>query len=102
MCQGHLLIDGLEKKTLSKMGKCTNLDKEVIKALKSMKGEKKKSIRGGRVPGSATYTKLRVGQGDSIKLSSLHGSRNNKLLQGEGIKIIIYLCCMEVGTKIVE
>jgi len=54
------------------------------------------------VPGSATYTKLRVGQSDSIKLSSLHGSRNHKLLQGEGIKIIIYLCCMEVGTKVVE
>ena len=56
----------------------------------------------GRVPGSATYTKLRVGQGDSIKLSSLHGSRNHKLLQVEGIKIIIYLHCMEVGTKVVE
>jgi len=26
--------------------KCTDLDKEVIKALKNMKGEKKKSIRG--------------------------------------------------------
>ena len=56
----------------------------------------------GRVPGSATYTKLRVGQSDSFKLSSLHGSRNHKLLQSEGIKIIIYLCCMEVGTKVVE
>ena len=56
----------------------------------------------GRVPGSATYTKLRVGQSDSIKLSLLHGSGNHKLLQGEGIKIIIYLCCMEVGTKVVE
>jgi len=56
----------------------------------------------GRVPGSATYTKLRVGQGDSIKLSLLHGSRNHKLLQGEGIKIIMYLCCMEVGMKVVE
>jgi len=46
MCQGHLLIDGLEKETLSKIRKCTNLDEEVIKALKNMKGEKKKSIRG--------------------------------------------------------
>jgi len=47
--RGHLLIDGLEKETLSKIRKCTNLDKEVIKALRSMKGEKKKSIRGGKV-----------------------------------------------------
>jgi len=47
MCQGHLLIDGLEKETLSKIRKCTDLDdEEVIKALKNMKGEKKKSIRG--------------------------------------------------------
>jgi len=46
MCQGHLLIDGLEKETLSKIRKCTELDEEVIKALKNMKGEKKKSIRG--------------------------------------------------------
>jgi len=57
----------------------------------------------GRVPGSATYTKLRVGQSDSLKLSSsLHGSRNHKLLQSQGIKIIIYLHCMEVGMKVVE
>jgi len=56
----------------------------------------------GRVPGSATYTKLRVGQSNSIKLSSLHGNRNHKLLQSEGIKIIIYLHCMEVGMKVVE
>ena len=56
----------------------------------------------GRVPGSATYTKLRVGQSDSIKLSLLHGSGNHKLLQGEGIIIIIYLRCMEVGMKVVE
>jgi len=46
MCQGHLLIDGSEKETLSKIRKCTNLDEEVIKALKNMKGEKKKNIRG--------------------------------------------------------
>ena len=50
------------------------------------------------MPGSATYTKPRVGQGDSIKLSLLHGSSKHKLLQGKGIKIIIYLHCMEVGT----
>jgi len=62
----------------------------------------KKSKVYGRVPGSATYTKLRVGQSDSIKLSLLHGSRDHKLLQGEGIKIIIYLHCMEVGTKVVK
>ena len=42
MHQGHLLIDGSEKKTLSKIRKCTDLDEEVIKELKSMKGEKKK------------------------------------------------------------
>jgi len=42
MRQGHLLIDGLEKETLSKIRKCTDLDEEVIKALKNMKGEKKK------------------------------------------------------------
>jgi len=46
MHKGHLLIDGSEKETLSKIRKCTDLDGEVIKALKSMKGEKKKSIRG--------------------------------------------------------
>ena len=48
MHQGHLLIDGSEKETLSKIRKCTDLDKEVIKALKNMKGEKKKSIRGDK------------------------------------------------------
>ena len=46
MCQGHLLINGLEKETLSKIQKCNELDEEVIKALKGMKGEKKKSIKG--------------------------------------------------------
>jgi len=46
MRQGHLLIDGSEKETLYKIRKCTDLDKEVIKALKNMKGEKKKTIRG--------------------------------------------------------
>ena len=45
MCQGHLVIDGLEKETLSKIRMCTDLDEEVIKPLKNMKGEKKKSIR---------------------------------------------------------
>jgi len=49
MHQGHLLIDGSEKETLSKIRKCTDLDKEVIKALKNMKGEKKKSTRGHRI-----------------------------------------------------
>ena len=46
MGQGHLLIDGSKKETLSKIRKCTDLDEEVIKVLKNMKGEKKKSIRG--------------------------------------------------------
>jgi len=46
MHQRHLLINGLEKKTLSRIGECNELDEEVIKALKQMKGEKKKSIRG--------------------------------------------------------
>jgi len=46
MCQRHLLVDGSEKETLSKIRKCDDLDEEVIKALKEMKGEKKKSIRG--------------------------------------------------------
>jgi len=45
MHQGHLPIDKSEKKTLSKIRRCDDLD-EVIKALKEMKGEKKKSIRG--------------------------------------------------------
>jgi len=48
MCQGHLLIDGSEKETLSKIRKCEDLDEEVIKGLKEMKGEKKKSIRGDK------------------------------------------------------
>jgi len=33
-----------KRKTLSKIRKCTDLDKEVIKALKNMKGEKKKKV----------------------------------------------------------
>jgi len=44
MCQGHLLIDGSEKETLSKIRKCTDLDKEVIKALKEMKGERRRVL----------------------------------------------------------
>jgi len=46
MCQGHLLIDGSEKETLSKIRKCTDLDKEVVKALKSMKGEQEEKYQG--------------------------------------------------------
>jgi len=43
MHQGHLLIDGSEKETLSKIRKCTNLDEEVIKALKKYeRGEEEK------------------------------------------------------------
>ena len=44
--QGHLLIDSLEKKMLSKICNGMNMDKEVVKAIKEMKGEKKKTIRG--------------------------------------------------------
>jgi len=42
MHQGHLLIDGSEKKSLSKIRKCDDLDEEVIEALKEMKGRKRK------------------------------------------------------------
>ena len=45
MCQGHLLIDGSEKVTLSKIRQCTVMDEEVVKAVKEMK-EGKKNIRG--------------------------------------------------------
>jgi hypothetical protein len=43
---GHLLIDGAEKETLSKIRKCKDMHEEVIKAIKEMKGEKKKTIKG--------------------------------------------------------
>jgi len=47
MCQGHLLIDGSEKETLSKIRKCTDLDEEVIKGIeKYERGEEEESIRG--------------------------------------------------------
>jgi hypothetical protein len=46
MRQGHLLIDGSEKETLSKIRNCTDMDEEVVKAVKEMKGEKKKTIKG--------------------------------------------------------
>jgi hypothetical protein len=46
LCQGHLLIDGSEKETLSKIRKCEDMDKEVVKVVKEMKGEKKKTIKG--------------------------------------------------------
>jgi hypothetical protein len=39
--QGHLLIDGSEKETLSKIRKCEDMDEEVVKVVKEMKGEKK-------------------------------------------------------------
>jgi hypothetical protein len=48
MEQGHLLIDGLEKETLLSIRKCQDPDKEVIKAIKQMKGEKKKTIKGDK------------------------------------------------------
>ena len=44
--QGHLLIDGSEKETLSKICNCTNMDEEVVKAVREMRGEKKKTIKG--------------------------------------------------------
>jgi hypothetical protein len=40
----------------------------------------------GRLPSLAAYAGLRVEQRDKIKLSSLHGSRNHKLLQGKEIR----------------
>jgi hypothetical protein len=46
LCQGHLLIDGSEKKTLSKIRKCEDMDKEVVKVVKEMKGGQKKTIKG--------------------------------------------------------
>ena len=42
--QGHLLIDGAEKNMLAKIHNCMDMDKEVVKAVKEMKGEKKKTI----------------------------------------------------------
>ena len=44
--QGHLLIDGSEKNMLSKIHNCMDMDEEVVKAVKEMKGEKKKTIKG--------------------------------------------------------
>ena len=44
--QGHLLIHSSEKNMLSKIRNCTNMDEEVVKAVKEMKGEKKKTIKG--------------------------------------------------------
>jgi hypothetical protein len=44
--QGHLLIDGVEKEILSRIRKCQDQDEEGIKAVKQMKGEKRKTIRG--------------------------------------------------------
>ena len=46
LCQGHLLVDSSETETLSKICNCTDMDKEVVKAIKEMKGEKKKTIKG--------------------------------------------------------
>lgn len=45
MHQGHLLIDSSKKEMLSKICNCTNMDEEVVKAIKEMKGEKKKTIK---------------------------------------------------------
>jgi hypothetical protein len=46
MEQGHLLIDGMEKEILSQIRKCEDQDEEVIKAVKQMRGKKKKTIKG--------------------------------------------------------
>ena len=43
LCQGHLLIDGPEKNMLSKIHNCMDMDEEVVKAVKEMKGEKKEN-----------------------------------------------------------
>ena len=44
--QGHLLIDGSKKNMLSKIHNCTDMDEEVVRAVKEMKGEKKKINKG--------------------------------------------------------
>ena len=46
LCQGHLLIDSSEKNMLSKIHNCMDMDEEVVKAVKEMKGERKKTIKG--------------------------------------------------------
>jgi Integrase zinc binding domain len=46
MRQGHLLIDSSKKEMSSKICNCTNMDEEVVKAVKEMKGEKEKTIKG--------------------------------------------------------
>ena len=46
MKQEHLLIDGAEKETLSKIRRSQDLDEEVVKAVKEMKGQTKRNIRG--------------------------------------------------------
>lgn len=46
LCQGHQLIDGSEKEMLSKIRQCTDINEEVVKAVKEMKGSTKKSIKG--------------------------------------------------------
>ena len=46
LCQGHLLIDSSEKNMHSKIHNCMDMDEEVLKAVKEMKGDKKKTIKG--------------------------------------------------------
>jgi len=113
MRQGHLLIDGSEKETLSKIRKCADLDEEVIKVLKDMKGEKKKSIRGDEwieeqglilfrgkvyVPKDEELRKeiTRLHHNTSISGTSWTledaGACNEKLLVARDIKIRVEVC----------
>ena len=43
--QGHLIIDGSEKNVLSKIHNCMDMDEEVVKAVKEMKGEERKPLK---------------------------------------------------------
>ena len=46
MHQGHLLIDSSETEMLSKIRQCSEMDDEVVEAVKALKGEKKGNIKG--------------------------------------------------------
>ena len=46
MHQGHLLIDSLETEMLSKIRQCSEMDDEVVEAMKALKGDKKSNIKG--------------------------------------------------------
>jgi hypothetical protein len=46
MHEGHLLIDSSEAELLSKIKQCLEMDDEVVEAVKALKGEKKRNIKG--------------------------------------------------------